>query len=68
MKTKGDDLQSFHWQTGYGAFSVSRSGAEQVNRYIANQKQHHREQTYKEEFRLFLIKHEIEYDEKYVWD
>jgi putative transposase len=68
MKTKGDDLRTFQWQTGYGAFSVSRSGAEQVKRYIANQKQHHLEQTYKEEFRLFLIKHEIEYDEKYVWD
>ncbi len=68
MKTKGPDLQTFQWQAGYGAFSVSRSGAESVKKYIANQKSHHRNQTYKEEFRLFLEKHEIDYDEEYVWD
>ncbi len=68
IKTKGPDFHLFQWQTGYGAFSVSRSSAEIVKNYIANQKEHHKEQSFKEEFRLFLIKHEIEYDEEYVWD
>jgi len=68
IKTKGDEFATFQWQTGYGAFSVSRSSAESVKRYIASQKAHHQEQSFKEEFRLFLIKHGIEYDENYVWD
>ena len=68
IKTKGGEFALFQWQTGYGAFSVSRSSVDSVTKYIANQKEHHREQTYKEEFRLFLKKHGIEYDENYVWD
>ena len=68
IKTKGEEFKDFQWQTGYGAFSVSRSSAEIVNKYIANQKEHHRKNSYQNEFRAFLNKHEIEYDEKYVWD
>jgi len=68
MKTKGRDLAGFHWQTGYGAFTVSKSSVPAVKRYIENQKEHHRKQTYKDEFIEFLEKHEIEYDERYVWD
>ncbi len=68
IKTKGEDYKAFQWQAGYGAFSVSRSSAEIVKNYIANQKEHHRKKTYKDEFRSFLRKHEIEFDENYVWD
>jgi REP element-mobilizing transposase RayT len=68
MKTKGRDLSGFQWQTGYGCFSVSKSSVLAVKRYIENQKQHHRKQTYKDEFIQFLEKHGIEYDERYVWD
>lgn len=49
-------------------FSVSQSGIEEVKRYIANQKKHHRRTTFQEEFRAFLAKYQLEYDERYVWD
>jgi len=58
----------FAWQTGYGAFSVSRSNADAVARYIANQEEHHRRKTFQEEFLEYLNKHEIEYDERYIWE
>ena len=57
----------FAWQQGYGAFSVSRSGMEDVIRYIAKQQEHHRKRTFQEEFPEFLARHEIEYDERYIW-
>lgn len=59
---------AFGWQTGYGAFSVSQSNIETVRRYIENQEQHHRHVTFQEEFIEFLKRHEIEYDEKYIWE
>jgi REP element-mobilizing transposase RayT len=68
IKTKGKEFRSFQWQKGYGAFSVSRSSAETVKRYIADQKEHHRRVSYEVEFIAFLDKHGIEYDEKYMWD
>ncbi len=68
LKTKASSLASFHWQNGYGAFSVSQSGVEEVRKYIANQKEHHRKKGFQEEFREFLNRYEVAYDEKYVWD
>jgi REP element-mobilizing transposase RayT len=68
IKTKGKEFAAFQWQSGYGCFSVSKSSVPTVARYIKNQKEHHRKQTYKDEFILFLEKHGIEYDERYVWD
>ena len=68
IKTKGDAWKAFHWQNGYGAFSVSESNAASVMKYIADQEEHHRTRTFEEEFRAFLDKHGIEYDERYVWD
>ena len=68
IKTKGEKYRSFQWQIGYGVFSVSRSGLEAVTKYISNQKEHHTKRSFKDEFREFLNKHGIEYDEKYVWD
>ena len=58
----------FYWQTGYGAFSVSRSNEEQVTAYIVGQEGHHKKRTFQDEFRAFLRKHGIEWDERYVWD
>jgi len=60
--------RSFAWQLGYGAFSVSKSNVPEVLKYIRNQETHHRRVTFKEEFVDFLIKHEIKYDERYIWD
>jgi REP element-mobilizing transposase RayT len=60
-------LAHFAWQNGYGAFSVSASQLAVVERYIGNQKAHHADRSYQEEFCLLLAKHGIEYDERYVW-
>ncbi|MGH7137675.1 MAG: transposase, partial [Pirellulales bacterium] len=68
IKAEAPGLQDFYWQSGYGAFSVSPSSVEEVKAYIANQEEHHRRRTFQEEFRLFLHRHGIEYDERYVWD
>ena len=68
IKAKAPALAGFYWQAGYGAFSVSQSNVPAVRKYIANQEKHHRKMTFQEEFRALLAKHEIEYDERYVWD
>ncbi len=59
---------TFAWQSGYGAFSVSQSEVGKVRNYIQNQEEHHRHHTFQEEYRLFLKRYNVEYDEKYVWD
>ncbi len=59
---------AFYWQNGYGAFSVSPSNEPGVRAYIENQEEHHRVQTYQDEFRALLRKHGIDWDERYVWD
>jgi REP element-mobilizing transposase RayT len=61
-------LAQFAWQDGYGAFAVSKSNVEAVKAYIANQEKHHTRQTFQDEYREFLRLHEIEWDEKYVWN
>ena len=68
IKTKSSAYKNFYWQNGYGAFSVNPSEAEVVVRYIENQKEHHKKEFYQEEYRAFLTKYNIEYDERYVWD
>jgi REP element-mobilizing transposase RayT len=62
------DRSAFAWQNGYGAFGVSASILEQVRGYIANQADHHRTVSFQDEFRDFLRRHGIEWDERYVWD
>jgi REP element-mobilizing transposase RayT len=57
----------FSWQEGYGAFSVSISQIQETVAYIKHQEEHHQRKSFKEEFLSFLIKHNIEYDERYVW-
>jgi len=68
MKTQGPRYADFGWQNGYGAFSVSQSSVANVRHYIANQAEHHRVVTFQEELRAFLKRHEIEYDERYIWE
>ena len=68
IKTQGPDLAEFQWQNGYGAFSVSASRLEAVKTYILNQEEHHKTVSFQEEFRLFLKKAGLEFDERYVWD
>jgi len=59
IKQEGSSLSDFHWQNGYGVFSVSQSNVEQVRSYIANQEEHHRKRTFQEEFRLLLERHAV---------
>ena len=61
-------LAKFHWQSGYGAFSVSQSNLDGVIRYIENQEEHHKRVTFQDEYCAFLKAYGIEYDERYVWD
>ena len=68
MKKQAPELRLFSWQTGYGAFSVSHSNLKAVEAYIRNQKEHHRRRDFKNEFRGLLKRHDVEYDERYVWD
>ena len=62
------DHRSFAWQAGYSAFAVSYSHLDSVKRYIARQAEHHRRTTFQEEFLMFLQRHRIEFNERYLWD
>jgi len=57
----------FRWQEGYGAFSYSRSQIKTVAEYIENQEEHHRKKTFLEEYKDFLNRFEVEYDERYIF-
>ncbi len=59
---------AFAWQAGYGVFGVSFSQRESVKGYVARQEKHHGTQSFQDEYRALLRRHEIEYDERYVWD
>ena len=61
-------MAEFAWQSGYGAFSIGFSQVAALRRYIAGQEEHHRSQSFQDEFRQFLKRYEIAYDERYVWD
>ena len=58
----------FHWQDGYGAFTVSPSQQDAVVAYIDRQVEHHRKQSFQEEFLQILKRHEVDYDPKYIWE
>jgi putative transposase len=68
IKTKGPEYSRFAWQNGYGAFSIGQSQLPMVKSYIIGQRDHHRKKTFQEEFREFLQKYQIQFDERYVWD
>jgi REP element-mobilizing transposase RayT len=65
---KFPEQRDFAWQTGYGAFAVSYSNLEPVKAYLATQEEHHRRRTFQEELLELLRRHEIEYDDRYLWE
>ena len=68
IKTKGQKFENFHWQRGYGAFSIGQSEVATLKRYIAGQRIHHQRVTFQDEYRKFLESNGIDYDERYVWN
>lgn len=68
IKTKSPMLSKFGWQDGYSAFSVGYTQLPAVKKYIANQKEHHKQKLFEDEMRSFYKKYDMEFDEKYVWD
>lgn len=67
IKTKGPDFRDFHWQEGYGAFSIGESQVAAVKAYIAGQKTHHRTVSFQDELLAFLKKYNLPYDQRYLW-
>ncbi len=68
VKAEQPRLADFHWQVGYGAFSISPSHVVALEKYIAHQEEHHRSETFQDEFRRLCKKYGLEIDERYVWD
>ena len=68
LKSNFKSCEKFAWQSGYGAFSVDVTRVDQITKYIANQREHHKRVSFQDEFRRFLLDHDVEYDERYLWD
>jgi putative transposase len=68
IKTLGEKYSGFYWQRGYGMFSVGPAHRDEAEEYVCNQEEHHRVKTFREEFRAFLNRYGVEYDEQYVWE
>ena len=68
IKTESHGLEDFHWQAGYGAFSISPSHVEALRQYIADQEQHHQKESFQDEFRRLCQKYDVQIDERYVWE
>lgn len=68
IKTKGPHYSDFYWQGGYGIFSVNPTETDAVINYILNQDEHHKRVSFQDEYRAFLKKYKVDYDERYVWD
>jgi putative transposase len=68
LKEQGPTFTDFYWQQGYGAFSVGISQKETLLHYIDSQEEHHRTRTFQDEYRVFLKKYGVDYDERFVWD
>lgn len=68
MKEQSDSLRDFAWQAGYASFSVSQSSLQQVTEYVERQEEHHKQRSFKDELRALLEKHEMDFDERYVWE
>jgi|SRR5690554_5021667 len=68
VKEKKFSKFKFEWQEGYGAFSYSHSALDNVIGYINNQKEHHKIKTFKEEYKDFLIKFQVDYKNEYLFE
>ena len=66
MKSKG--IKNFYWQGGYGSFSISPEKIQIIKNYIINQEEHHKKESFKEEYRKILNQYNIPINEKYLWD
>ena len=67
IKTKGLHYIGFEWQGGYSGYSVSQSKLEIVSRYIANQKEHHKTISFRDEYLMFLKEYGVNFDESFLW-
>lgn len=68
MKQQDLAFEKFYWQRGYGAFSIGQSQVSEVKRYILDQKEHHKKQTFQGEFRALCRKYGVDFDERFCWD
>ena len=68
MKGQSKSAAHFAWQAGYGAFSISPSHVNQLTKYIRNQEEHHRTESFQDEFRRLCKKYGVDLDEQYAWD
>jgi len=68
LKPQTVELGVFAWQRGYGVFSTGPTDLDALLAYIDGQADHHRTRTFQDEYRAFLTKYGIAYDERYVWD
>ena len=68
LKEEATGLADFQWQGGYADFSVSQSNLQQVKEYVAAQEQHHQKMSFQDELRALLRKHQVEWDERHIWD
>jgi len=68
IKTQGSGFGGFHWQNGYGGFSVSPGELQDVAEYIDQQETHHESSNFQDEYRQLLKRYGVEYDERYLWD
>ena len=68
IKTQGPGLSNFYWQSGYGAFSVSPFHVDALVQYVEKQEEHHKQESFKDEYRRICKKYGVPIDERYVWD
>jgi hypothetical protein len=68
LKEQSREFEEFYWQGGYADFSVSQSYLGPVREYISRQDEHHQKLGFQDELRALFRKHEMEWDERYVWD
>ncbi len=66
VKDTFPNIAGFSWQDGYGAFTVSQSQLDVVRHYIRNQEEHHRTKTFEEEYRAFLTRNHVDFDDRYL--
>ena len=68
LKTQHPGLHAFAGQRGYAAFSVSPSNTNALIQYITPQEQHHSMRTYQDEYRAFILRYGIPFDERHLWE
>lgn len=68
VKNQCPDLKDFYWQGGYAIFSISPSHVDGLREYIADQENHHKQESFQDEVRRIFKKYGMEIDERYIWD